>query len=102
MPRIQLLDERKYPLPNMKQNDGLPYYRWEHRATLGRGLRVFMAFLDNGIYKNDKWKKMPEAFIEEITHGKLELIEEEELFNELHNYAQEIGLLQIQFPIAKE
>lgn len=102
MPRIQILDERKYPMPNMKQNDGLPYYRWEHRATLGRGLRVFLAFVDNGIYKEDKWIKMPEAYIEEITHGRTERIKDEELFTEVHKYAEELGFLLIQFPIAKE
>ena len=102
MPRIQLLDERKYPLPQMKQDDGLPYYRWEHRATLGRGLKVFLAFVDNSIYKEDTWIKMPEAYIEEITTGRLEKIEDDQLFHEIHKYTEEMGLLVIQLPLAKE
>ena len=102
MPRIRVLDERKYPLPNMKQDDSLPYYRWEHRATLGRGLRTFLAFLDNGIYKEDVWLKMPKAYIEEITTGRLETVDDDELFKEIHAFAEELGLLQIQHPLAKE
>ena len=102
MSRIQILDERKYPMPHMKQNDGLPYYRWEHRATLGRRGRTFIVFLDNGIYKNDIWVKMPQAYIEEITYGRLDKINDDQLFMELHKYAEEMGLIEIQFPLAKE
>ena len=102
MPRIQILDERKYPMPNLKQDDGLPYWRWEHRATLGRAGRTFIAFVDNGIYKNEMWLKMPKAFIEEISTGNMTTIDNDELFKEIHGFAENLGLLQIQYPLAKE
>lgn len=101
MPRIQILDERRYPLPKLNK-DKLPYFRWEHRATLGRGLRTYLVFVDNGIYKEETWFKMPEAYIEDITTGNLEAIKDEELFNEIHSFAENLKLMTIQLPLAKE
>lgn len=103
MPAIKILDEKRYPLPR-KNNpaDMLPYYRWEHRATLGRSGRTFLVFLDNGISINNQWLSMPEMYIEEITSGHMKVIDDDQLFKEIHEYAERIGLLMITYPMAKE
>jgi len=101
MPRIQVTDEKKCPL-EMDQNDGLPYYRWEHRATLSRGFKKYIVFIDNGIRdKNGKVLSWPKAYIEEITSKGIERIEDDELFKELHNFCEEKSYMEVQLPIKK-
>jgi hypothetical protein len=100
MSRIQIIDEKKYPL-TMHQEDGLPYYRWEHRATLAMMGRRYMVFVDNGVRGNGIMMIPPCAYIEEIGASDLKKIEDGSLFLALQNFAEEKGFLEIQFPINK-
>jgi hypothetical protein len=101
MSRIQILDEKKYPLPMMNK-DNLPYYRWEHRVTLSYKGKRYMAFIDNGIRERDKIITFPKAYIEEITTGNLEYIKDEDLVFELHRFLEALNFLEIQMPIRKD
>lgn len=103
MPRIQTLDERKYPMPlkDQKKDAALPYYRWEHRATLSRSGRTFLVFVDNGVILNDHYLSEPSAYIEEVTTGNLKRIKEDKLVKELQRYAQKLGYMDVQIPIQK-
>jgi hypothetical protein len=78
MSRIQILNERRFPLKVDKSDALLPYHRFEHRVTLGRRAREFMVFVDNITQK---------LYIEEITGGHLSFIEDEGLFQELYRFA---------------
>jgi hypothetical protein len=102
MPRIQIIDEKKYPL-QMNQEDGLYYYRWEHRATLSRGFKKYIVFIDNGI-RNEQGKILtwPKAYIEEMTSKGTEQIEDDSLFEELHLFCEEKNFIEVQLPIRKQ
>lgn len=93
MQDFQILDEKRYPL-NIKdvKKDLLPYWRYEHRVTLGRNFKEFMVFVDN---------LQSKVFIEEITGGNLSVVEEENLWHELHRFAQEKGFCSIMMPLMK-
>lgn len=100
MSKIKIIDERKYPLPNVNK-DQLSYYRWEHRATLSLNNRKFIVFLDNGIKIEGAISIPGKAYIEEITDGNIKVIQEDELFIVLHKFATEKNLLDFQMPIKK-
>jgi hypothetical protein len=88
MSNFQLLDERRYPL-NVRQaydDKTLPYYRWEHRLTLGHNGRQFVVFID---------ALVGQAYCEETTKGELEVVLESGLWNELVDYAQDNGYLSM-------
>ena len=90
---FQLLDARRYPLKvETIKKDLLPYWRWEHRGTIGHDARVFMVFADtlNG-----------NIHIEEIAGGHLETVKDDQLFEALKRYAIEKGLLEVKVPIFK-
>lgn len=99
MSKIKIIDERKYPLPNVNK-DQLSYYRWEHRATLSINNRKFIVFLDNGI-KIEPISVPGKAYIEEITDGSMKVIQEDELFKLLHEFSTKKGFLDFQMPIKK-
>ena len=93
MPTFQVLDERKYPLKvNTMEKDIMPFYRWEHRVTLGWGAREFMLFVDN---------LMSGLYIEEIIGGHLEQVTDDMLWQALMRYAKENHYLEMQMPITK-
>lgn len=65
--RIKIADKNKYPLP--KTNG-----RFIHIATMHYGLREFIYFVD---------KATQQSYIEEITGGTLQIIEDDNLWNDL-------------------
>jgi len=109
MPKFQILNERRFPLktidsadigrmPNWKTNDSinykdlLPFWRWEHRVTLGWNAKEFMVFVD---------QVRQSIHIEEITGGHLEVVVDDSLFEALLKFAQEKGFCDIMSPIIK-
>ena len=102
-----LLKQNRSPMKDAC-NDILPFWRWEHRATIAargtRKARVFMAFIDNGIPDTNtsgKYISPPQIYIEEITPGGLELITDNQLFDALYKFLEEKNLLNILPPMPK-
>lgn len=99
MSRFYLINEKRFPLPvdtPVRGSEGvnidlLPYYRWEHRVTIGCNGRRYMVFLDN--LKN-------KAYIEDSTNG-LQKINDEELWKELVEFATSHGYLTMMLPMVK-
>lgn len=75
---ISIDDDKVYPLPNTNG-------RFIHLATLKKGVRLFIVFVDESTLS---------LYIEEITTGQLQVINNDELFMSLHKFAGEQGLLQ--------
>lgn len=95
MSEFRLINEKRFPLDVHSSEDNvdlLPYYRWEHRVTLGYRGKRFMVFLDNLESK---------AYIEDITNGKLEIIEDDNLWEAVFNYATTEKYLNILKPMMK-
>ena len=108
MSKFQILNERRFPLktidstntPKMpsywnaknQYKDMSPFWRWEHRATLGYGVREFMVFVD---------QVKQTIHIEEITGGHLEAVSDDSLFEALLKFAQEKEFCEIMMPIIK-
>ncbi|MHA2069835.1 MAG: hypothetical protein ACXABY_36180 [Candidatus Thorarchaeota archaeon] len=95
MQDFQIISEKRYPLKvfNVSDNvDLLPYHRWEHRVTLGRRGRRYMVFLDN---------LKQSVYIEEITDGRVERIDDESLWKDVFRHATEKGYLNMLPPIYK-
>ena len=101
MSRFYLVNEKRFPLPSGTSVDGvkgnvnidmLPYYRWEHRVTIGYNGRRYMVFLDN--LKNT-------TYIEDATDG-LEKIKDDSLWGALVNFAMEKGYLNMYAPMLKD
>ena len=113
MSRFQILDEKRYPLKTIDGNDTaimpagwagknhykdlLPYWRWEHRVTLGVtiGLKIreFMVFVD---------QLKQSIHIEEISGGHLEQVLDEVLFDALLKFADEKGYCNMLPPLMKQ
>jgi len=107
MSKFQILDEKRYPLKisdpkevslanwtkSTCQKDLLPYWRWEHRVTLGRGAREYMLFIDN---------MKTSVHIEEISGGHLEVILDDSLFESLLEFAKSKGYCNLLSPMFKE
>lgn len=87
---------------NMSADDGLAYHRWEHRATLSRGFKRYIVFVDNGIQAMGMQIVAPKAYIEELGPGGLKTIDDDSLFEVLHNFAEQKGFLEAQLPIKKQ
>ena len=104
MPAIQILNEKRYHLDvgrsilSLRKQEALPYWRWEHRATLGRNGKTYMVFMDNGNILKNQFSKL---YIEEITAKGLEFIEDDELVNELYRFAEEKGFTIMLPPMRK-
>jgi len=93
MSGFYLINEKRFPLKVDKNYnvDLLPYYRWEHRVTIGYNGKRFMAFID----------QLKQAlYIEELT-TKLEKIGDEELWTALFRWATEKGYLMVLPPLFK-
>lgn len=101
MQEFRVVDERRYPIHQAKP-DELPYWRWEHRVTLGRGPRSFVVFIDNGIVMNQIVLEPPQLYIEESTTGNLEVISDDRLFEDLMAFATEKGYVNWFPPLAKD
>jgi hypothetical protein len=99
MSEFYIVNEKRFPLPvetpvsdaEACNLDLLPYYRWEHRATIGRRGRRYMVFLDN---------LKQTAYIEDTTNG-LEKIEDENLWKSIFYFATEKGFLMVIPPLMK-
>lgn len=102
MQEFQIIDERKYPLPGLINKNSLPYYRWEHRATISYRGRKFIAIVDNGIKVNNKVYKLPTSYVEDITSGIMEQIKDNNLWVALTKFLTVKGFFEIQLPIQKE
>ena len=93
MSKPKLIDERKYPLNvESHEKDMLPFYRWEHRATVAHKGKRFLVMLDN---------LEGTVFVEDISSGEAKTIKDEDLFEALVEFAYEKGLLELQLPIFK-
>jgi hypothetical protein len=90
---FQILSSQRFPLQVSNENDFLPYYRYEHRATLGWNTREFMVFVDH---------LMQSSHIEEITGGHLEKIDDEELFKALQHFAFERDFMEVAAPFIRK
>ena len=93
MSGFYIINEKRFPLEveNRTNSDLLPYYRWEHRVTVGYNGRRFYVFLDN---------LKQTAYIEEMT-TRLEKIEDDNLWESLSRWATEKGFLMFMVPLMK-
>lgn len=89
---FQILSTRRFPLQVNNESDLLPYYRYEHRATIGWNTREFMVFVDH---------LLQSSHIEEITGGHLEKIDDEELFKALQYFAFERDFMEVGPPFLR-
>lgn len=109
MSEFQILNERRYPIKtigsyntgimptwNTKKltdyKDLLPFWRFEHRVTLGWNTREFMVFID---------QVKQSIYIEEISGGHLETVADDNLFESLLRFAQNKGFCDIMPPLMK-
>jgi hypothetical protein len=74
--RFKILDKNRYPLPGTNG-------RYIHLASIQHSLREFIYFLDQQTHKTD---------IEEITGGRMEAIDDDNLWNDLAMTLKEAGL----------
>jgi hypothetical protein len=70
----------------------LPFYRWEHRATIGYGTREFIVIVD---------ALKATGYMEEVVGGHLEVIKDDELYDSLYEFAQMYELFKVIQPILK-
>jgi hypothetical protein len=95
MSSFQVVDEKRYPLrvKDLTDNvDLLDFYRWEHRVTVSRNFSKYMVFIDN--LKNV-------LYVEEITNGIPEQIEDDSLWEAIHNWTERKGFLNVMPPLPK-
>ena len=94
MSKFQVLDNRRYPLcPKGKEETiTYPFFRWEHRITIGWKNRTFFLFIDT-LESN--------LYIEEYKDGDLLIVEEDDLFLSLLNFADENGSTSFFPPLLK-
>jgi len=94
MSRFYLVNEKRFPL-QVEQGtnvDLLPYYRWEHRVTIGYNGKRYMVFLDN-LKQN--------IYIEDITLG-IEKIKDDSLWEAVFEFATQKGYLMMFPPLIKD
>jgi len=77
--RFIIINKKTFPLPGTRG-------RFTHLATIQYGIREFMYFKD---------KLEHRVYIEEITGGHLERIEDDSLWNSLKEFLDEKGLTQV-------
>ena len=94
---FQILDRKRYPLEPREEVVLLPYYKYEHRATLGWGTREFIILVDHGL-QNENAK----VHIEEVVGGHLESISDDSLHAALSKFALENGFLQMSVPFPRK
>lgn len=78
MKEFQLISSKQYWLPGNNNGE-----RWLHVATIGKGIREYMFFVDaqRGV-----------SYVEEITGGNLIQISDDNLWNDITSYIQSLGL----------
>lgn len=86
---FQILDGKKYPLQVTNQDTMLPYWRYEHRATIGWNTREFIVFVDH---------LETVTYIEEIVGGHLEKVNDEPLHQALTEFAFTRGFTEASPP----
>jgi hypothetical protein len=79
---MKFLNKNKFPLNNTNG-------RYFHLATIEHGVREFMCFVDRSTGK---------IFIEEITGGHLDFIEDDQLANALSEFCTMHGILNANQP----
>lgn len=79
MDRIKVVNSSVFPLNGTNG-------RYVHLASMHKGLREYMCFID---------KRLQRVFIEQISGGHLEFIEDQQLAEELAAFLQERGLLSM-------
>jgi hypothetical protein len=97
---FQIIDEKRYPLKtristlnaDYSKKDHLPYWRFEHRVTLGYNAREFILIVDNLRQK---------IYLEEVIGGHLEVIDDDSLWESLYKYATEQGYCNMMMPLLK-
>jgi hypothetical protein len=99
--RFTIIDTKRYPLKIDNEDENLAFYRYEHRATLGWGVREYMVFVDHVGKRVGLGFTGPTSHIEEITGGHLERIEDDSLAQALQDFAMEKGFLNIGPPIIR-
>ena len=93
MSQFQILDSKRYPLKVTDESGKLlPYYRWEHRATLGWNTREFMIFADHLFHTMS---------IEEIVGGHLEKINDDPLFEALKTFSYKHDFMEVAPPLLR-
>lgn len=95
MSDFKIANEKRFPLVVTNSTDNvdlLDYYRWEHRVTISYGFKKFMVFLDN---------LTSSLYIEEITTGNLETINDDSLWSSLFKWATDKGFINILPPLPK-
>lgn len=102
MPEFKIVDNKRYPLKIQVKKDNLNYYRFEHRATIHFGARIFFVIADNGIIYGNNILEGPQVFIEEITDGSLKAIEDDKLHEALSKFAQDKNLCLMLPPLFKD
>jgi len=80
---MKLIDTNRYYLPNTTK-------QYLHLATIQHGVREFLCFAQ---------VKSQKIYIEEITGGQLQFIEDDSLAEGLHNYLTERNVLNINKPL---
>jgi hypothetical protein len=98
--RFYIVNEKRFPLPVQSSPEGsniacnkdlLPYYRWEHRVTLGYNGKRYLVFLDN---------LEQSIYVEEFT-GSLEEVKDDKLWEALVTFASQKGFLCMLPPLLK-
>jgi hypothetical protein len=77
--RMLLISRKQYPLAGTSN-------RFHHLATVHYGVREFIYFLDIATQQ---------TYIEEITGGHLEKVDDDELWYAIGNFLQEQGVTQM-------
>jgi hypothetical protein len=93
MSGFYLINEKRFPLQveTFQNKDLLPYYRWEHRVTIGYNGKRYIAFID----------QLKQALYIEEFNTKLEKVADEELWAALFRWATEKGYLMVLAPLFK-
>lgn len=99
--QFQILDSKRYPLHVKNENILLPYWRYEHRATLGWNTKEFIVFIDHGVQSGDSILVEGKAYIEQVIGGHLETIEDDSLHDSLTMFAMDQGFLEVSVPMPR-
>ena len=80
---MKLINSNRFSLPGTSG-------AWLHLATVNEGVREFMCFAE---------VKTRKIYVEEITGGNLQFIEDDALAEGIHNFLTELGLLDMHKPL---
>jgi hypothetical protein len=80
---MKLVDSNRFYLPNT-------HGQYLHLATLQRNLREYVCFVN---------VQTQQVYIEEITGGSLQFIEDDKLAEAIHNFLVDVGVLRMDRPL---